>query len=322
MEPRYIFNDDYMADPSAHVFEGKLYIYPSHDIDAHSSENDNGDHFMMRDYHALRLDDVEHGQAVDLGKVLDLDDIPWASKQLWAPDCVEKDGKYYALSGTKGWRWMEADMVEEFNKISNTLFVPIKGRIYSTENFPNILNDEEALKLKGKLPPDKGTFSQYTLLASAVRSRNMDRYINNFLKNNPAGVIIEIGCGLETTYFRHKNNYNDNTSNQSAHQERQVNQQYTKQKEQQAQHKTQQTQQKAQQKATEISEDLSFEPIVFPAFLSRENRICSLKTLWSGWGTRNTRNVLPPTGGVASAEKGDFEEYIRYLHSFMAGNTA
>lgn len=101
-------------------------------------------------------------------------------------------------------------MVEEFNKISNTLFVPIKGRIYSTENFPNILNDEEALKLKGKLPPDKGTFSQYTLLASAVRSRNMDRYINNFLKNNPAGVIIEIGCGLETTYFRHKNNYNDN----------------------------------------------------------------------------------------------------------------
>lgn len=101
-------------------------------------------------------------------------------------------------------------MVEEFNIISNTLFVPMRGRIYSTENFPNILKDEEALKLKDKLPPEKGTQSQYTLLASAVRSRNMDRYINDFLKTNPEGVIIEIGCGLETTYFRHKNNYNSN----------------------------------------------------------------------------------------------------------------
>lgn len=101
-------------------------------------------------------------------------------------------------------------MVEEFNKISNTLFVPMRGRIYSTENFPNILNDEEALKLKDKLPPEKGTQSQYTYLASATRSRNMDRYIINFLKNNSNGVILEIGCGLETTYFRLKKDYGNN----------------------------------------------------------------------------------------------------------------
>ena len=99
-------------------------------------------------------------------------------------------------------------MVEEFNEISNTLFVPMRGRIYATENFPHLLNDKEALKLKDKLPPEKGTQSQYTYLASAVRSRNMDRYINNFLKINSDGIIIEIGCGLETTYFRHKDNNN------------------------------------------------------------------------------------------------------------------
>lgn len=94
-------------------------------------------------------------------------------------------------------------MVEEFNKISKTLFVPMRGRIYATEHFPNILNDKEALKLKDKLPPEKNVQSQYTYLASAVRSRNIDRYINNFLKDNINGVIIEVGCGLETTYFRH-----------------------------------------------------------------------------------------------------------------------
>ena len=98
---RYIYDSDFMADPSAHVFEGKLYIYPSHDRDGGHSENDNGDHFMMRDYHALRLDDVENGQAVDCGKVLDLDDIPWASKQLWDNDVIDKNGRYYMVFSAK-----------------------------------------------------------------------------------------------------------------------------------------------------------------------------------------------------------------------------
>ena len=44
MKARHIFPEDYMADPSAHVFDGKLYIYPSHDREGDSAENDNGDH--------------------------------------------------------------------------------------------------------------------------------------------------------------------------------------------------------------------------------------------------------------------------------------
>ena len=43
----------YTADPSAHVFDGRIYIYPSHDIDAGIPFNDNGDHFGMEDYHVL-----------------------------------------------------------------------------------------------------------------------------------------------------------------------------------------------------------------------------------------------------------------------------
>ena len=96
-------------------------------------------------------------------------------------------------------------MVENFNKISKTLFVPMYGRIYTTEHFPNILNDETAIKLKNKIPPEEKPQSQYTYIASAVRSRNIDKYIDNFLKINPEGIIVEIGCGLETTYFRHPN---------------------------------------------------------------------------------------------------------------------
>ncbi|AMR32302.1 alpha-N-arabinofuranosidase [Mucilaginibacter sp. PAMC 26640] len=89
-----LISNIYTADPSAHLFEGKIYIYPSHDIDAGIKENDNGDHFAMKDYHILSMDSVG-GKVTDEGVGLDIKDIPWAGRQLWAPDAAYKDGTYY-----------------------------------------------------------------------------------------------------------------------------------------------------------------------------------------------------------------------------------
>ena len=101
MKARYLFPSDYMADPSANVFNGKLYIYPSHDWESGIPENDNGDHFNMKDYHVFRLDDPDSGEATDLGCILSTDVIPWAGRQLWDNDVVEKDGKYYLIFSMK-----------------------------------------------------------------------------------------------------------------------------------------------------------------------------------------------------------------------------
>ena len=87
--------DKYTADPSAHVFDGKIYIYPSHDIDAGIPFNDNGDHFGMRDYHAYTMESPDDKLATDLGKILDIDEVPWAKRQMWAPDIARKGDKYY-----------------------------------------------------------------------------------------------------------------------------------------------------------------------------------------------------------------------------------
>ncbi|MEI2398577.1 glycoside hydrolase family 43 protein [Paenibacillus phytohabitans] len=84
----------YTADPSAHVYEGKIYIYPSHDLDHDGPDNDNGDQYAMEDYHILSLDNFE-SPVVDHGQALHLDQIPWASKQLWAPDAAYKNNTYY-----------------------------------------------------------------------------------------------------------------------------------------------------------------------------------------------------------------------------------
>ncbi|MEP7321998.1 MAG: glycoside hydrolase family 43 protein [Saprospiraceae bacterium] len=89
-----LVTDIYTADPSAHVFNGKIYVYPSHDFDFGVKEDDQGAHFAMRDYHILSMDSIG-GKVTDNGVAIDIKDIPWGGKQLWAPDAAFANGKYY-----------------------------------------------------------------------------------------------------------------------------------------------------------------------------------------------------------------------------------
>nr|MBP7479340.1 hypothetical protein [Spirochaetaceae bacterium] len=84
----------YTADPSAHVFNGKIYIYPSHDKGTDGIADDSGDQYDMEDYHIFSCDTVT-SDVTDHGVVLHVNDVPWAYKQMWAPDAAYKNGKYY-----------------------------------------------------------------------------------------------------------------------------------------------------------------------------------------------------------------------------------
>lgn len=84
----------YTADPSAHVFNGRIYIYPSHDTATGTPEDDLGSHFNMMDYRILSMDSIG-GPVTDHGVALDIKDVPWAGRQMWAPDAAFANGKYY-----------------------------------------------------------------------------------------------------------------------------------------------------------------------------------------------------------------------------------
>ena len=92
-----------MADPAAHVFNDRLFIYPSHDWDAGECFDDDGGHFQMKDYHVLSFADIENDEATDHGVILDVEQVPWAEKQMWDSDVVEKDGKYYLIFSAKAY---------------------------------------------------------------------------------------------------------------------------------------------------------------------------------------------------------------------------
>ena len=84
----------YTADPSAHVFGGRIYVYPSHDIESGIAQDDLGSHFDMRDYRVLSMEAVG-GPVTVHGVALDIKKVPWARRQMWAPDAAEKGGRYF-----------------------------------------------------------------------------------------------------------------------------------------------------------------------------------------------------------------------------------
>jgi Glycosyl hydrolases family 43 len=84
----------YTADPAAHIFDGRIYLYPSHDIDAGVTDKTDGNHYAMRDYHVFSMKSVG-APVTDHGKIFSIEDVPWARRQLWAPDVAHANGRYY-----------------------------------------------------------------------------------------------------------------------------------------------------------------------------------------------------------------------------------
>ncbi|MGC8824570.1 MAG: family 43 glycosylhydrolase [Bacteroidales bacterium] len=91
-----VIRNQFTADPSAHVFNGKVYVYPSHDIPVPEGKGLRKDWFCMEDYHVFSSSNLVDW--VDHGVILTQYQVPWVDTttySLWAPDCVERNGKYF-----------------------------------------------------------------------------------------------------------------------------------------------------------------------------------------------------------------------------------
>lgn len=91
-----IIHNQFTADPTARVFNGKVYLFPSHDIQAPEGKNLRKDWFCMADYHVFSSDNLTDW--TDHGMIVSQNSVSWVdstSYSMWAPDCVERNGKYY-----------------------------------------------------------------------------------------------------------------------------------------------------------------------------------------------------------------------------------
>src|ERR1041385_2994772 len=89
-----LITDQFTADPTARVFEGKIYVYPSHDIKAPPEYKGRPDWFVMEDYHVFSSENLTDWK--DHGVIVKQTAVEWTNPTaytMWAPDCVFRDGK-------------------------------------------------------------------------------------------------------------------------------------------------------------------------------------------------------------------------------------
>ena len=90
-----IVRNQFSADPTARLFNGKVYVYPSHDIVARPGQGRPA-WFCMEDYHVFSSANLTDW--TDHGVIVTQKNVPWVDTttySMWAPDCVFRNGKYY-----------------------------------------------------------------------------------------------------------------------------------------------------------------------------------------------------------------------------------
>lgn len=79
---------NYTADPAPMVYDGRLYVYTSHDEDVTVNN-----FFTMNDWRVYSTTDVVNW--TDHGSPLSYKSFSWSSGKAWAGQCVPRNGKFY-----------------------------------------------------------------------------------------------------------------------------------------------------------------------------------------------------------------------------------
>ena len=90
--------------------------------------------------------------------------------------------------------------------VADTLYIPLTARIQVSKRFPDFFYDEAALSLEKDLPDDsiEKNSGEYFYMASECRYHVVDAIVKEFTERHDACNVVNLGAGLETSYFRLK----------------------------------------------------------------------------------------------------------------------
>ena len=91
-----------------------------------------------------------------------------------------------------------------FEGVADTLYIPLAARIYVSKRFPDYFFDPKSLEMESAIPGDsiRAGSNEYTMIASAARYFNLDEMARAFIAAHPTCNIVNVGCGLETMFWR------------------------------------------------------------------------------------------------------------------------
>jgi O-methyltransferase involved in polyketide biosynthesis len=94
----------------------------------------------------------------------------------------------------------------ELGDVQKTLFMPVWARAVETQKNKPVLTDRTALEIIDSVDFDFSPMSQnvpeISQIAWIARCKRFDLVVRDFIKRHPHGTVINIGCGLDTSYER------------------------------------------------------------------------------------------------------------------------
>lgn len=94
----------------------------------------------------------------------------------------------------------------ELRKVQETLLLPLWGRAVETRKNEPLLEDKTAVEIMSRIDYDFSTIDKnmnpLTRYSWIARSLYIDGFIRSFLAKHPKATIVNIGCGLDTTFER------------------------------------------------------------------------------------------------------------------------
>lgn len=106
---------------------------------------------------------------------------------------------------------MKEKIAIELGNVQKTLLLPLWGRAMESQKEKALLNDKTAVEIIQKIDYDFETLlkgiNEVSVMGWVCRSLLMDEAIRGFIARHPGATVVNIGCGLDTTFERIDNGY-------------------------------------------------------------------------------------------------------------------
>ncbi len=94
--------------------------------------------------------------------------------------------------------------VQGLSKVSSTLLVALYIRAFESRRPDALIKDTKAIDLVNRLDYDFTRLNQtaFSRIFPLLRVREFDHRVRTFLAEHPDGAVVDIGCGLDTRFYR------------------------------------------------------------------------------------------------------------------------
>ena len=92
----------------------------------------------------------------------------------------------------------------KLEKEKETLLIPLYCKVLESRKETSIITDSKAIEIVSKIEYDYTQLKipRQTYVTICMRAKQFDNYVREFLQKYPKGIVVQLGCGLDSRFIR------------------------------------------------------------------------------------------------------------------------